>query len=279
MVRFIKMEGCGNDYVFVDVGLTAGGVDIDSLGVVADWVPRIADRHHGVGGDGLILLSPGEKAAVRMRMWNADGSEGLLCLNGLRCVAKYTAEETEAGDEFVVETAAGDRVVRVNRDSSGRVHEVEVEAGTPDFRRESIPALGTGEEIWDEPFHVGGMDLLGYAVSVGNPHLMLWMDEEPALWRTPLGEIGRPFANDPRFPEGINVHLLSRRGSEGLVVRSWERGSGATLACGSGAAGAFAVARRRGTLADEATVIMPGGSVRMLSGDEYIADDFSAVCS
>ena len=268
MVHFIKMEGCGNDYIFVDVGLAADSVDIDSLGVVADWVPRIADRHDGVGGDGLILLSSGNKAPVRMRMWNADGSEGLLCLNGLRCVAKYAAEETDAGDEFVVETAAGNRVVRVSRDPSGRVREVEVEAGIPDFRRESLPALGTGEELWHEPFYVGGMDLLGYAVSVGNPHLMLWMDEEPALWRAPLEEIGEPFGDDPRFPEGINVHLLSKRGRGDLVMRSWERGSGATLACGSGAAGAFAVARRLGTVASEATVIMPGGAVRMLSGDD-----------
>jgi diaminopimelate epimerase len=199
-------------------------------------------------------------------MWNADGSEGLLCLNGLRCTAKYAAEAVPLDDEFVVETAAGERRVRVHR-AGERVEEVEVEAGTADFRRTSIPAVGDADELWDERFYLGGLDLPGYGVSVGNPHLVLWMDEEEAVWRTPLSEIGGPFHADRRFPEGVNVHLVSPRKGAGLVMRSWERGSGETLACGSGAVAAFAVARRLEKVPERGEVVMPGGTVMMSQDD------------
>jgi diaminopimelate epimerase len=260
---FVKMEGCGNDYVFIDTGLTPEAVEESSLGEPAEWVPRIADRHHGVGSDGLILLSPGVNAPVRMRMWNADGSEGRLCLNGLRCAAKYAAEAISPGEEFAVETAAGERRVRVTRSDRGTVEKVEVEAGTADFRRTSIPVTGDSEELWGELFYLGGLQLPGYGVSVGNPHLVLWMEEEEAVWRASLREIGEPFHSDPRFPEGVNVHLVSPRRGSGLVMRSWERGSGETLACGSGAVAAFAVARRLEKIPEQSAVVMPGGRVVM----------------
>jgi diaminopimelate epimerase len=239
-VRFVKMEGCGNDYVFLDGGVGSHAVDSASLPAPARLAPLIADRHRGVGGDGLILLEPGTAAPVRMRMWNADGSEGRLCLNGLRCAALYVSRESDAGTTFTVETAVGGRRVTVLcADGEG---DVEIEAGRPDFRRDALPARGESDELWDERFYVGGMVLSGYGVSVGNPHLVLWMEEEEAVRRAPLAEIGEPFEKDPRFPEGVNVHLVSGNG-RGLVMRSWERGSGATLACGSGAVGAFAVGR------------------------------------
>lgn len=263
-IPFVKMEGCGNDYVFIDAGLTPQGVDPSRLADLPRAVPAISDRHRGVGGDGVIALFAADRGAVRMRMWNADGSEGLLCLNGLRCAAKFTAERTDAGDAFVVETAAGDRRVHVHRDGEGRVETVEVEAGVPDFRRSAIPAPGDGEELWGERFYLGGIDLPGYGVSVGNPHLVLWMEEETAVRRADLPAIGTPFQRDPRFPEGVNVHLVSRGNAPGLVMRSWERGSGATLACGSGAVAAFAVARRLGAADAESAVAMPGGAVTMI---------------
>lgn len=264
-VRFVKMEGCGNDYVFLDGGVGSHVVDTASLPAPARIAPLIADRHRGVGGDGLILLEPGTAGPVRMRMWNADGSEGRLCLNGLRCAALYVSRESDAGAAFTVETAAGDRRVTVLRAEEDG--EVEIEAGDPDYRRASLPARGEAEELWDERFYVGGMVLSGYGVSVGNPHLILWMEEEEAVHRAPLAEIGEPFEKDPRFPEGVNVHLVSGNG-RGIVMRSWERGSGATLACGSGAVGAFAVARRLGIVPDEAPVRMPGGTVSLRVGDE-----------
>jgi diaminopimelate epimerase len=262
-VRFIKMEGCGNDYVFVDAGIGSAAVDPDALGDPGELARRVSDRHRGIGSDGLIVLRPGESGPVRMTMYNADGSEGRLCLNGLRCAAKYAAETVrEAGESFGVETAAGRFPVRVHRGPDGAVTEVEVRVPPPDFRRSALPALRSGDEIWGETFPAAGLDLPGYGVSVGNPHLVLWIGES-AIADAPLEAIGRPLEGDPRFPEGVNVHLAAGRAQGGLVMRSWERGSGITQACGSGAVAVFAVARRLGRAPESCAVEMPGGEVRM----------------
>ena len=142
-----------------------------------------------------------------------------------------------------------------------RVTSVEVMAGTPDYRRDALPAAVEGDEIWDEPFSTPDGMLRGGAVSVGNPHLVLWLASEPAVYAAPLEVIGPPLETDPRFPERINVHLAAVAAPDRLVMRSWERGSGITLACGSGAAAVFAVHRRLGRAAPEAVVAMPGGEV------------------
>ncbi len=263
-MRFIKMEGSGNDYVYVDGGIGPDPVAPDALGDPGALARRISDRHRGVGSDGLILLLPGTNAPLRMVMYNADGSEGRLCLNGLRCAAKYAADTAGGGlDAFDVETASGRFPVRVFRGPGGSVAEVEVRVPRPDFRRSALPALGSEPEIWGEVFPAGGMNLPGYGVSVGNPHLVLWTDDEEALRRAPLEAIGEPLEHDPRFPEGVNVHLASGRTEGGLVMRSWERGSGITLACGSGSVAVFAVALRLERAASPSVVAMPGGEVRL----------------
>jgi diaminopimelate epimerase len=261
-IPFIKMEGCGNDYVYIDAGLGPGAVDLSAVEPPERWAAAIADRHYGVGGDGLIVLRPGERTPLAMRMWNADGSEGRLCLNGLRCAAKLAAETVATGDAFAVETAAGERRVRVRRDGGGRVVEVEVEAGRPDFRRSAIPARGGADELWGETFRIGGSEWAGYGVSVGNPHVVIWMGEGE-LGEAPLEAVGRAFESDATFPEGVNVHLAARSAPGSLVMRTWERGSGATLACGTGAVAVFAVARRLGLVGPLAEVAMPGGPVTM----------------
>jgi diaminopimelate epimerase len=263
-IPFVKMEGCGNDYVFIDVGLTRDGVDSGALGACDDLARAISDRHYGVGSDGLILLEAGDASPVRMRMWNADGSEGLLCLNGLRCAAKYAAESVRGlGETFVVETAVGERMVRANRNALGGVVEVEVLAGEPDFRREALPALGSGPEIWGDRLPAGNVELPGFAVSVGNPHLVLWSAREDVVRRAALAEFGPRLEKDPRFPRGVNVHVVAATDKDALVMRTWERGSGLTLACGSGAVAAYAVALRLGEVQGEVIVRMPGGDVWM----------------
>ena len=263
-LRFIKMEGCRNDYIFLDGGLGSGAMRLPENAPFADWSRTMSDRHRGVGGDGLILLLPGNIHPVRMRMWNADGSEGRLCLNGLRCAAKYTAEETPAGDRFVVETISGDRPVRVFRDASGRVQEVEVLVGIPDFRRQALPATGMDPELWGELLPVAGRSLPGYAVSVGNPHLVFPIEEKVEDF--PLDAL-RPWSRDARFPEGMNVHVFSQEAKGELAMRSWERGTGPTLACGSGAVAVFAVARRLGVVRAAGDVRMPGGTVTLREGE------------
>jgi diaminopimelate epimerase len=262
-LRFIKMEGCRNDYVFLDGGLGKAATKFPPHAPFAAWSRMLSDRHQSVGGDGLILLEPGDRAPVRMRMWNADGSEGRLCLNGLRCAAKYVAEETSAGDRFTVETISGDRPVRVFRDASGTVSEVEVQVGAPDFRRSALPALGRDDELWGESFDIAGHRRPGYAVSLGNPHLVFPL--QGSLIDVPLEALGR-LSKDPRFPEGMNVHLMVQV-DQSLAMTSWERGSGPTLACGSGAVAVFAVAKRLELVGSEADVNMPGGTVHLSERD------------
>jgi diaminopimelate epimerase len=235
----------------------------------ADWARAVADRHTGVGGDGLIVLFPGARGPVRMRMWNADGSEGLLCLNGLRCAAKYAAEAGPAGDVFAVETASGDRPVRVFRNPEGTVEEVAVEVGRPDFRRTSLPAAGDAPELWGELIDLGERRVPGYGVSVGNPHLVCFLDSAALAERIPLEVLGER-SRDPRFPEGVNVHSAAAIAPDLLVMKTWERGTGPTQACGSGAAAVYAAARRLGKADRRSTVRMPGGEVRMEARDDGI---------
>ncbi len=261
---FVKIEGCGNDYVFVDGGLGPDGAPPDTLGSLPDLARAMSDRHYGVGSDGLILMVPGERHPVRMRMWNRDGSESALCLNGLRGVAKYAADTLpELPDAFTVETGSGDRPVRIVSGRNEPVTMVEVLVGRADFNRAALPATGAGDELWDEPFSTAEGPLSGGAVSVGNPHLVLWLESEPALHSVPLEVVGPSLETDARFPERINVHVAAVAAADRLVMRSWERGSGITLACGSGAAAVFAVHRRLGRVASEAVVAMPGGEVSL----------------
>ena len=262
-VPFVKMEGCGNDYVYLDLGLARPAEPIPAA--FPDLARRLSDRRYGIGSDGLIALSLGGRASVVMRMWNADGSEGKLCLNGLRCAAKLAAGILPGlGAAFTMDTAAGPRRVRILGDPASETCDVEVEVGRPDFRRASLPALGAGEELWGEPFEAAGMRLLGYAVSVGNPHLVLVLPDEEAVARFPIEALA-PLSVAERFPEGMNVHVVAP-GEARVRMRTWERGSGATLACGSGAVAVYAVSRRLGPAAAEAEIAMPGGSVRLREG-------------
>ena len=274
ILPFVKMEGCGNDYVLVDAGLTAAGVDPASLDPLDDLARRVSDRHYGVGSDGLILMLPGRDAPVRMRIFNADGSEAELCLNGLRCVASYAARALPgAGEAFTVETGAGPRPVRVRVQDEHHA-EVEVQVGGA-----GLPAEGSAEKaaparpvageavapgvpaVREERFPE--MGLSGYAIDVGNPHLVLWRDNAAAVDAADLAVLGPRLEKDPRFPARTNVHWVARTASGALHMRSWERGSGITLACGSGAVAVFRVARALGKAAPRVVVQMPGGDVRL----------------
>jgi diaminopimelate epimerase len=271
-IPFVKMEGCGNDYVYLDAGLATGA------GHTQDWDPldeiarAVSDRHFGVGSDGLIVLDK-PAANPRMRMFNADGSEGELCLNGLRCAAKLVADVLpELEHAFVMDTAAGPRHVVVADTGPGRAMVV-VEAGHPEFGRARIPATGSAPELWDEVFTVGAgiagaATLPGYGVSVGNPHLVLWAFHRDQVRDADMRAVGSPLEHDPRFPQGVNIHLVAAGDDGALHVRHWERGSGATLACGSGAVAVFAVARRLGRAEAKVTVHMPGGDVVMEQRDD-----------
>jgi len=255
-VRFVKVEGAGNDYVLLDVFEQA-------VRDPAALSRAVSDRHRGIGSDGILLVGPPQAGGVaRMRIFNADGSEGRMCGNGLRCVVRYLVESGRAGGQELVriETASGLRGGRMLG-----VGRVEVDMGVPDFRPASLPVLGSGDG--STPVEVAlpaGLDAdpgAGFCVSIGNPHVVVSVRDPSAV---ALAVHGRALERSPLFPEGVNAHFVRLRGADHIEARTWERGSGETRACGTGAVSVVAVARRLGWLtAPRVTVTTPGGDLHV----------------
>lgn len=252
-MQFVKVEGAGNDYVLVD-GFAGLPPDPAALS------RAVSDRHRGIGSDGLIVVSAADEPGVhgRMGIWNADGSEALMCGNGLRCVVRWLAEQGHApGDEVRVATLSGPRVGRLRPDGS-----VETSMGVPSFDPAELPADLPG----DPPEHPLPEGLradpdVAFGVSVGNPHLVVRVPDPDAV---DLARHGEALNTSPRMQAGANVHVVGPPRGATVVARTWERGSGATRACGTGAVAVAAVARRLGWVDDaEVTVRMPGGELRV----------------
>lgn len=251
-MRFTKMEGLGNDYVYVDC--LAGPID-DPPGVAR----IVSDRHFGIGSDGLILIEPSEVADVRMRMFNADGSEAEMCGNGVRCVAKYALDHgLVEGDGVRVETGAGVLSIAVEKGPDGLVRRATVEMGRPRF--------GGAGPVVDEALEVAGRIVLLTAVSMGNPHAVVFVED---VANHPVAEIGAAIEVAPRFPGRTNVEFVEVLGRGEVRQRTWERGSGETLACGTGAC-ATVVAGVLGGRTDRRVVVhLAGGDLEI----EWGADD------
>lgn len=254
-MHFIKIEGAGNDYVLVNAFE-------ERVGDPAALARAVSDRHRGIGSDGLILVGPPRGAAVaRMRIFNADGSEGRMCGNGLRCVIRWLVESGRAtGPLVTVETAAGLRHGRLL--SAARA---EIDMGPPDFSPEAIPVLRAGDGSAPVelplPAELGADPDAGFCVSIGNPHVVVRVAEPEAV---DLPRFGGGIERSPELPDGANVHFLRLADAETIVARPWERGSGATRACGTGAVACAAVALRLGWLqAHRVAVQMPGGELHV----------------
>lgn len=226
-MKFTKMHGAGNDYVYIN-GCSETVADPARLAV------EISDRHFGVGSDGLILILPSSVADVRMRMFNADGSEAEMCGNGIRCVAKYAYENNLARKTpLTVETAAGVLSVELFPEADGRVNRVLVDMGAPRLTRGEIPVLGAADQqAINIEFEVAGMTLHGSCVSMGNPHCVIFVE---AVADFPVHEIGPLIENHELFPRRINVEFVQVVSPHEVRQRTWERGAGETLACGTGA--------------------------------------------
>ena len=282
-MRFTKMHGIGNDYVYVD----AFGPDGEHVGDPAALAPRIADRNFGVGGDGLILVLPpedGVDAHVRMRMFNADGSEAEMCGNGVRCVCKLAHDHgiTDA-NPMRVQTGNGVLTLDYTTDGAsggGKVDRVTVDMGEPILLPTDVPVDLPGDRVVNAPIEdalclprlvrVGDQDIdwqraCGFdprmtCVSMGNPHVVFYCD---AAVRVPLESIGPLVENAPLFPRRINAHFVQVESRSEVRMRTWERGSGVTLACGTGAC-AVCVA---GVLTDRTdrsiTAHLPGGDLQL----------------
>ncbi len=235
-MKFTKMHGLGNDFVVVD-GFSEEVPDSERLAV------EICDRRAGVGADGLIVVMPSEKAAFRMHYINSDGSLAEMCGNGIRCLSKYVFEHglTQSAD-FLVETLSG-----LNRQTltveDGRVIEVSVDMGKPGFMRSEIPMLGDEGEVVDEPLDVEGKQYRITALSTGNPHAVVFVDDVEAA---PLSELGPKVELHPTFPNRTNVEFVHVIDRDNIRMRIWERGCGETLASGSGASASAVASIKNG---------------------------------
>lgn len=264
-MRFTKMQGAGNDYVYVD-GFR------EQVRSPGDLARRISDRHFGVGSDGLIIIrrptSPG--ADCRMEMYNADGSRAQMCGNGVRCVAKYAYDHGIRRDPTIrIETDAGLKTVRVTTGPDGSVHEAEVDMGAPRLSRRSVPFADGGDPdaaAVDVPIDVGGRPFRVTAVSMGNPHAVVRVPDPPdapPLGEWPLPEIGPAFERHPWFPERVNAEFIAIRSPREVDLRVWERGSGETLACGTGACAAVVAGVLNGWCERDVLVHLLGGDLRI----------------
>ena len=256
-MRFTKMHGCGNDYVYVDCFAET----VDAPNVLAR---AIADRHFGVGGDGLILICPTETGDARMRMFNADGSEGDMCGNGIRCVAKYVYDHGIVPPErrtVVIDTNDGPKTVELTVEN-GKAVLVTVDMGMPKLTSE-LP----------EPITVHGMPLSFVGVDVGSKHAVYFLGDNPALGTDDVAALdfaayGSDFETHPRFPDRVNSEFIAVRSPAEIDFRVWERGSGETLACGTGATAAVYAGVRLSKLENDVLVHLRGGDLRIRYDDD-----------
>ena len=252
-MKFTKMHGLGNDYVYVN----CFEEKIDNPPAVARFV---SDRHFGIGSDGLIMINPSKTADFEMEMYNADGSRGEMCGNGIRCVAKYIYDYGLTDKtQISVETLGGIKYLDLTVED-GKVSLVKVDMGKPELEADLIPIISEREQVIDEPIEVDGKEYHMTGVSMGNPHAVIYVDDVKGL---DLEKIGPKFENHERFPKRINtefVHCIDRQTVE---MRVWERGSGETLACGTGAC-AVAVSSILNNLTDtQVTVKLLGGDLQI----------------
>lgn len=250
-MKFTKMHGCGNDYVYVN------GFEerVDNPGDVARFV---SDRRFGIGSDGLILIKSSEAADFKMEMYNADGSEGAMCGNGIRCVAKYVYDYGLTEKERIsVETKSGIKYLDLTVED-GKVRMVKVDMGCPEFTPGRIPVVSDKEVVVDEEIEIGGQIYRMTCVSMGNPHAVVFVENPDAI---DIEKIGPMFENNRIFPDRINTEFVQVTDRKNVNMRVWERGSGETLACGTGAC-AVAVACVVGELTEEEiTVHLRGGDL------------------
>ena len=252
-MRFTKMQGLGNDYVYVNCFE-------EKVARTSETAVRVSDRHFGIGADGLILIKPSEKADFEMEMYNADGSRGEMCGNGIRCVAKYVYDYGLTDQTHIsIETLGGIKYLDLIVEE-GRVRLVKVDMGSPVLEAEQIPIIGLGNRVLDEPIRVDDMEYRITGVSMGNPHGVVFLKDVKNL---EIEKIGPLFEHHECFPNRVNTefaHVLDRQTAE---MRVWERGSGETLACGTGACAVAVACVLNGYTEEEVTVKLLGGELQI----------------
>ena len=249
IIKFTKMEGCGNDYVYVN-GISQS-IPSESK---PELVRKLSDRHFGIGGDGVIFINDSQIADFEMEMYNADGSRGEMCGNGIRCVGKYAYDHGIVDKtDISIETLAGIKELHMEL-TDGKVSSATVNMGSPEMTSDL-----------DEPLSAAGMDVTFTGISMGNPHAVIFVDDPAAL---DLVSIGPSFENHPRFPNRTNTEFIQVLDRGNLKMRVWERGTGETLACGTGACASAAAAFLKGLCGREVTIHLLGGDLQIRLDEE-----------
>ena len=252
-MEFTKMQGLGNDYVYVNCFK-------EKVENPSEMAVKVSDRHFGIGSDGLILIKPSDVADFEMEMYNADGSRGEMCGNGIRCVAKYVYDYGLTDKTSIsVETLGGIKYLDLTVEH-GKVTLVKVDMGTPILKPELIPIVAKEETVIDEPIMVGGKEYHMTGVSMGNPHDVVFMDDIKNL---EIEKIGPLFENHERFPNRINTEFVNVIDRHTAQMRVWERGSGETLACGTGACAVAVACILNGLTENTVTVKLLGGDLKI----------------
>lgn len=250
-MKFTKMQGLGNDYVYVN------GFE-EKIENPSELAVKVSDRHFGIGSDGLILINPSKVADFEMEMYNADGSRSEMCGNGIRCVAKYVYDYGLTDKtQISVETLGGIKYLDLTIDN-GKAVRIKVDMGKPILEPAKIPVVSEGDIVLDEPILVDGTEYRMTAVSMGNPHTVVYMDDIEHL---EIEKTGPKFENHEHFPNRVNTEFVKVLDRHTVQMRVWERGSGETLACGTGACAVAVACILNGLTEDKVTVKLLGGDL------------------
>lgn len=262
-MKFTKMHGCGNDYIYIN-GFTEQFPQQEK----SELVKAISDRHFGIGGDGVIFINPSTEADFEMEMYNADGSRAEMCGNGIRCVAKFVYDKGMTDKKHVSIISAGKMKYLDLILANGQVSSVRVNMGSPILEPELIPvvmepsvhSVDAAPRVVNEPLVVNGREYRMTCVSMGNPHAVIFTENVENL---NLKEIGPSFENHERFPRRINTEFVEVRDRTHVFMRVWERGTGETLACGTGACAAVVACILNGLTSDQVSVQLLGGELQI----------------
>ncbi len=264
ILKFTKMQGIGNDYVYINCFE-------EKVKNPAALSVRLSNRHFGVGSDGIILIEPSSSADCRMDMYNADGSRGMMCGNGIRCVGKYVYERGIVKKDVVtVETLSGVKTLRLRLDA-GKVRSVEVNMGRPVLEPARIPAKFSGDRVVGRPLAVGKTEYRVTCVSMGNPHCVLFVEDPDGI---DLEKTGPRFEHHSAFPQGVNTEFVRVAGQNEIEMRVWERGSGETLACGTGACACAVACVLNGRTSGRGILVHLKGGDLKIRWDETTGDVF-----
>ena len=254
-MKFTKMHGCGNDYIYVD-----GTKEILTPQEKPEVVRCLSDRHFGIGGDGVIFINPSREADFEMEMYNMDGSRAEMCGNGIRCVAKFVYDKGLTDKTSISVISCGKIKYLTLSIENGKVSTVRVNMGSPILKAKDIPVISDKEEVIGDEIEVAGETYKMTCVSMGNPHAVVFMDEVAGL---PLEKMGPLFENHVRFPKRINTEFVKVLDENTVEMRVWERGTGETLACGTGACATVVACVLNGLTKEQVTVKLLGGNLQI----------------